>query len=102
MNKNYQCPRCLRKFSSSQRVQSHLKRKILCDVVDENKALSPDLQTLTQSNQNNDPFRQSEYPKIVNEKQYICEFCGIGFTRKDNLIAHQKKSCKVINISPEM
>jgi hypothetical protein len=41
-------------------------------------------------------FAQPEITsKISNSlEKNLCEFCGKGFTRKDNLIVHQNTSCK--------
>ena len=33
MSKKHKCPRCLQNFSSFQRLQSHLRRKLLCDII---------------------------------------------------------------------
>jgi hypothetical protein len=37
------------------------------------------------------------FPKIKKMEKLICEFCKKEFSRKDNLITHQKKSCKKHN-----
>ena len=76
-----QCPRCLNYFSTSQRLQSHLRRKIRCEITDGSVC-----------NYKNEEISNANY--AIENKKFICEFCQSKFTRKDNMIAHQKKSCK--------
>ncbi len=33
---------------------------------------------------------------LTKRKKYRCEYCGFRFTRKDNMKAHQRKSCRVL------
>jgi hypothetical protein len=73
MSDENQCPRCLKKFSSRQRLDSHLKRKILCE-------------------------KSHEKPKsfcIRNEdlkkEKFICQHCKRFFANRDTLSVHLKK-----------
>ena len=79
MDTNKTCPRCLHQFSSSQRLISHLKRQVPCQVAHK---LSP-------SEQNN---RAGDHK----HKKFFCEHCLKGFTRNDSLIRHQKSTCQSI------
>ena len=64
------CPRCLQKFSSSQRLDTHLKRKVPC-------------QSATNET-----------------KIYNCQYCFKNFTRNDSLIRHQKNTCPLARNQP--
>ena len=64
MENNNTCPRCLREFSSSQRLDTHLKKKIPCQSSDNGSS-----------------------------KVYICQHCSKSFTRNDSLQRHKKNTC---------
>lgn len=65
MNKHL-CPRCLRNFSSAQRLDTHLKKMVPCQ--------SPD-----------------SSPKV-----HSCQYCLKKFTRKDSLQRHQSNACPLV------
>ena len=90
MNKKNQCPRCLNNFSTVQRLQSHLSRKTQCElIIDE---IKNDHILIIDADCQSNKDDENEY------KRFICEYCFTRFTRKDNMFAHQKKSCKALNI----
>ena len=106
-NKN-RCPRCLHNFSSPQRLQSHLRRKLPCKYSE----LSPPKQVNENSphswgdrfprdlNHEAPPKLNTHLKNITCEKvKFICEFCGICFTQKYNLNKHQKYNCKKLTQS---
>ena len=89
-NKN-QCPRCFRIFSSQQRLQSHLRRKLPCKY-SEFAAPVPEY-----ANENSMiHLAKSQNLTLEPNSQCICEFCGVCFTQKYNLTKHQKYNCKKI------
>ena len=78
-----QCPRCLEFLSSRQRLDSHLKRKIPCENINDNSSL----------------------PKLANKiqlstsKKFICQHCKKSFANKDTLSVHLKKRrCIVLKV----
>jgi hypothetical protein len=76
MNNKKQCPRCFHTFSSSQRLQSHLARQIPC-----------------QPEQILDHMPDYMLDQEEKTKKFICNHCQSRFTRKANLIKHQKNVC---------
>lgn len=61
----YQCHLCFTEFTTLQRLESHLQKKIPC--------------TTTR-------------PQLKSINQFICQYCSKKFARKDNLAAHIKKN----------
>jgi hypothetical protein len=104
MNDNYQCERCSQKFSSSQRLQSHLKRKTPCQSVIKKKF------TITQLKQERPQSASLRVydspPHCYQEKRgvlevsnnfIVCQYCGQNFARTFCLERHLKdKRCKVL------
>ena len=66
----HKCPKCHKLFSSAHRLQSHLNRITPCQSVNMIK-----FNPISQMNNN-----------------FICEFCGKKFARRDNVLAHIKKN----------
>ena len=73
----YQCARCLKNFSTSQRLTTHLERKFPCQLVN---------------------------IKVKNLKNFICQHCKACFTQKSSLNRHQKDRCSILknNIKPNI
>jgi ribosomal protein L37AE/L43A len=114
MNRKHQCPRCFQSFSSLQRLDSHLHRKIKCEKINidnlgvqlqvEKKTPTRDGLNLikdisfSKSKKHSQELEKEYIPETFDfsaEKRYECEHCGIRFTRRDNMISHQNRSCKV-------
>ena len=109
MNRNHQCPRCLQHFSSAQRVKSHMERKIPCDIISNHDADLP----LSENNQSKDeiqevitnilscetttPICSPPIDKETQLKPYQCDTCKARFSRKSNMLVHQKKPCRSYN-----
>ncbi len=101
MSDKNQCPICLCVFASSQRLQSHLKRKIPCKVIQQ----PPQTPKLTVKYKN--PTLLKNNIKIIEKKdviesnriesnEIVCQYCGRYFARKDNLTRHLNKNrCKI-------
>ena len=71
MNNETQCSRCLKIFSSSQRLLTHLKRQVPC-----------------QSNQ----LTLRDFTNSF--EKFTCQYCNTSFAQKSSLIRHQKHRCK--------
>ena len=73
MSDIFQCQNCLQVFSSSQRLDSHIKRKNKCESPEETKVI------------------------VEPKQEIICQYCRKTFTRKDSLNAHFKRNrCLVL------
>ena len=35
--------------------------------------------------------------ELSKNKRFVCQYCKRGFTRKNNMVVHQKKTCKLVN-----
>ena len=68
----YICPRCKQNISSSQRLESHLNRKVPCPVVNTNELKI----TIKKDNL-----------KITPEAP-ICRYCNQSFSNRQNLLKH--------------
>ena len=65
------CPRCLREFSSLQRLDTHLKKQIPCQLF------------------SNEPV-----------KKFMCQYCQKRFARNDSMLRHQRNTCPFAKNQP--
>lgn len=91
MDRFYQCPLCRHNFSSLQRIESHLKRKISCvdrgrDEESVNVEKLPEKITIGHNN------------LILKPDVFPCQYCKKTFASKDNLSKHLKlRRCRVFS-----
>lgn len=120
------CKNCNKKFTTTQSLNYHIKNKvcqkktefacIICDKfffskytlkrhLDKKHTEIIDFLDTTQSHTNstqNSDFPTQSHTKIIKKidtekkKKFKCENCNKLFTRKDSLVRHLKKFCKVI------
>ena len=88
------CERCGECFSSKQRLQTHMSRKVLCVQKSENiggdslnKPVEPARAGSSQHEANNE---------LVNDIQYTCKYCGKTFKWNSDRNRHQAYRCKHI------
>ena len=121
------CLRCSKKFNNIYKLQRHLfEKKVLCEakylnilsevmLEDYNDYYDSYIIIFEKKNaQNNHNFVQNcsnimetqkiikKYIELSSKKTYTCEFCGNGFTRKNNYINHKIKWCKVLKKEKKM
>jgi hypothetical protein len=70
------CRRCNHESSTKSNLLSHLRRKISCDIVNENISIEDYIEELLK--------------KEYNEKTYDCEFCNMKFNSRSSKSRHRK------------
>ena len=73
MSNNFTCSRCLKAFSTAQRLATHMERKFPCESI------------------------QITAKNLIHEsRNHVCQHCGACFTQKSSLNRHQKDRCSVL------
>ena len=86
-----QCSNCLQTFSTVNRLESHLKRKIPCKP--NNNQISPvKFEIMTIAYGDCDLLEDNGNKHLHHIDRFPCNYCHKEFTRKDNLTAHLKKN----------
>ena len=97
----YTCKRCGYNTKIKCNFKSHLNRKRICPPTLENvpmERMSEELVVhslpITHKIPQIPPYNSQNHQNPPYNSQNICEYCDTKFTRKDNLVRHQRKHCK--------
>ena len=85
------CERCGECFSSKQRLQTHMSRKVLCNPKSKNNGMNGLVVSVDPDRSGSIRINNSD--STSNEKHFTCEYCGKKFTLNSNCIRHQKYRC---------
>ena len=78
---NYKCERCMKEFGQKCEYTRHINKKFPC------KKFPPKSSDL--------PPKTSNIGESDEGRDNLCNYCGMIFTRKDNMIRHLNGRCKV-------
>ena len=112
----YKCQKCSKTFSQKSNYNVHINRKFSC--IKENNIIIPSEDIIlkisdqidknklntTENHQKNILIHNTIISKQISTKdklEILCEFCKTSFCRKDVLLKHIKKNCKIKKIFDE-
>ena len=113
----YKCPKCSKTFSQKSNYNVHINRKFSC--IKENNIIIPSEDIIlkfsdqidknnTNTTQNHQKYTVIHNNTIISKQiitkeklEILCEYCKTSFCRKDVLLKHIKKNCKIKKIFDE-